>query len=140
MKVYSKKRHRNVERQVHFGVGNSVKTACGMVLFSRHVMVSLFSGNDGALITDDLARVTCKRCLAARDTRLRKLLAVEKAHPGIFDHEALCGDQWLLKHALDIDQIEIDAQKIEISIEGKSTSLSNAMTRKDRKHILRSLR
>ncbi len=137
MKLYSRKYHRYVERQVHFGVGKSVKTACGVVLFSRHVMVSVFNDSDGALITDDLARVTCKRCLATRGTRLRKLIAIERLVPGIFDHETLCNQQWLLDHALDINRENIDAQKLEISNGEKIIVLSNTIKPRDRKFILR---
>ena len=137
MKLYSRKHHRNVERQVHFGIGKSVKTACGIVLLSRHVMVSIHSDNDGALITDDLARVTCKRCLATRDTRLRKLIAIERAIPGVFDHTTLCDQQWLFDHALDINQEKIDAQKLIISNGEKIVVLSNAIKPRDRKFILR---
>lgn len=136
MRLYSRRLHRNVERQVHFSVGQSVKTACGLVLFARHVLVSVFSDNDGAIITDDWTRVTCKRCLATRETRLRKLIAINKAIPGSFDHDTLCGEQWLLNHALTISQDEIDAQKLEVSVEGKSFSLSNKIKPKDRKEIL----
>jgi len=136
MKLYSRKHHRNVERQVHFGVGHGVKTACGIVLFSRHVMVSIHSDNDGALITDDLERVTCKRCLATRDTRLRKLIAIERVIPGVFDHATLCGQQWLLAHALDINRETIDAQKLKISNGEKTVVLSNTTKPRDRIFIL----
>ena len=136
VKVYSRKYHRYVERQVHFGVGQSVKTACGVVLFSRHVMVSIHSNNDGALITDDLERVTCKRCLATRETRLRKLIAIEMLMPGIFDHETLFGQQWLLNHALDINLEKINAQKLEINNGEKTVVLSNTIKSRDRKFIL----
>jgi hypothetical protein len=116
MKVYSRKQKRNVERQIHFGVGNSVHTACGLILFSRHVMVSVFAGSDGAIITDDMERVTCKRCLASREVRLRQLLVVESACPGIFDRESLCGEKWLLDNALNVGQPIIDSQKLEIMV------------------------
>ena len=136
MKLYSRKYHRHVERQVHFGVGQSTKTACGLVLFSRHVMVSIHSDSDGALITDDLERVTCKRCLATSDVRLRKLIAIERAIPGIFDHTTLCGQQWLLDHALDINPEKIDTQKLEINTGDKKLVLSNKMKPRDRRFIL----
>lgn len=139
MKLYSKKNHRYVERQVHFGIGQSVKTACGLILFSRHIMVSLFSNSDGSIITDDLTRVTCKRCLATRETRLRKLMAIERAIPGVFDHETLCGEQWLLNHALTISKEDIEAQRLEINVEGKELSLSNKLKSKDRREILHNL-
>ena len=139
MKLYTKKHHRYVERQIHFGVGQNTKTVCGLVLFSRRVMVSVYSDSDGAVIVDDLARVTCKRCLATRDMRLKKLIATEKAIPRIFDHEALCGEAWLLDHALDISQREIDAQKLEVSDGEKNITLSNVIKTKDRKYILRNL-
>ena len=139
MRLYSKKLQRYVERQIHFGVGQSVKTACGLVLFSRHIMVSVFSDNDGAIITDDLSRVTCKRCLATRDTRLRKLIAIENLVPSIFDHETLCGEQWLLEHALDIGRAKCDIQKLEVNDGARKITLSNAMKSKDRKYILHSL-
>lgn len=139
MKLYSRKHHRYIERQVHFGVGQSVKTACGLVLFSRHVMVSVFSDNDGALITDNLAQVTCKRCLATKDTRLRKLIAIEGAIPSIFDHESLCGEQWLLAHALDVKQKVIDGQKLEVSDGKRNIVLTSAIKARDRKYLLRNL-
>lgn len=138
MKLYSQKYCRYVERQVHFGVGQSVKTACGVVLFSRHVLVSIHSDNDGAVITDDLERVTCKRCLATKETRLRKLILVERSMPGIFDRETLCSQQWLLDHALDINLEKIEGQKLEISNGGKTVVLFNAIKSRDRK--LRSVR
>ena len=139
MRLYSKKLHRYVERQVHFGVGQSVKTACGLVLFSRHVMVSIFSLNDGTMITDDLSRVTCKRCLKTKDIRLRKLIAIEKLVPGIFDHEALCSEQWLLKHALDISKARCDTQKLEVTDGTRKITLSSAMKSRDRKYVLHNL-
>ena len=139
LKLYSKKYHRYVERKIHFGVGKSVRTSCGLVLFSRHVMVSVFSGSDGALITDDLERITCKRCLATRETRLRKILEIENSSPGIFDYETLCGEQWLLEHALDVKQTDIDSQRLELSDGKRNTIISNAIKTKDRKYILRSL-
>ena len=138
MKLYSRKEHRRVERQIHFGVGKSVKTACGLTLFSRHVMVELGSDFDGAMITDDLARVTCKRCLATKDTKLRRLLCVEAACPGIFDKQALCGEDWLMNHALDVGRGFIDAQVLEIHTGDSTLRLTNAMKPKDRKEILHS--
>jgi hypothetical protein len=137
MKLYSRKYHRYVERQVHFGVGNSTKTICGLTLFSRHVMVSLHSGSDGAIITDDISRVTCKRCLSTSEVRLRKLLAIVNVFPGIFDRESLCGEQWLLEHALDLKRQEIDSQKLEICNGEKNITLFNNMKSKDRKYLLR---
>lgn len=137
MKLYSKKYHRYVERQIHFGVGNSVHTACGLVLYSRHVMVNLHSDSDGARITDDIKRVTCKRCLATRVSRLLNLIAIEKALPTIFDHETLCGEEWLLKHALDVSRDSVDAQKLNINVGGKAITLSNKIKGRDRKQILR---
>lgn len=137
MKLYSRKYHRYVERKVHFAVGLSVKTACGLVLFSRHVMVSVFSDNDGTMITDDLERVTCKRCLATKETRIRKLIEIEKSLPGIFDHDRLCGEQWLFDHALAISEEDIDSQKFEFSVGERTISLSNKTTAKDRKEIIR---
>ena len=139
MKLYSSKYHRHIERQIHFGVGNSTKTTCGIVLFSRHVMVSVYSDNDGAVITDDLTRVTCKRCLSTRDMRLRKLLDIEKEVPGIFDRDSLCGEQWLLDHALDVSRVEIDAHTLSVSDGERNITLSNAMKSKDRKYIIRNL-
>jgi len=135
MKVYSRKRHRNIERKVHFGVGKSVKTACGLILFSRHVMVGVFSDSDGALITDDINRVTCKRCLNLRESRLRKLIEVEHINPGIFDHDTLCGEEWLLDHGLSVSKDTIGLQKLELI--GKTTiTLSNNIPPKERKKIL----
>ena len=139
LKVYSTRLHRNIERQIHFGLGKSTSAICGVVLFSRNVMVSLFSVSDGALITDNMERVTCKRCLATREIRLRKLMTIEQACPGIFDHEPLCGEKWLLAHALDITQKEIDAQELEINTENKVITLSGKIAPKDRKVILKSL-
>ncbi len=136
MKLYSMKNKHYVERQIHFGMGNSVRTACGLVLFSRHVMVSILSNNDGALITDDMKRVTCKRCLATREARLRKLLSVESSCPGVFDRDTLCGEKWLLEHGLAVSKNDIDAQRLELV--GKTTiTLSNKIAPKDRKGILR---
>lgn len=139
MKLYSLKTHGSVERQVHFGIGNSVKTACGLTLFSRHVMVSVWGNSDGALITDDFNRVTCKRCLASKDTRLRRLLAIEASCPGIFDREALCGQEWLMTHALDVNSKTIEEEKIEIRSGELRLTLTNTMKPKDRKEILRHL-
>ena len=137
MKLYSRKYHQYVERKVHFGIGKSVKTACGLVLFSRHVMVSVYSDGDGAIITDNLEKVTCKRCLAIRDTKLRKLLTIENIAPGIFDRDSLCGEAWLLKKGLNVSRDTIEAQKLELLGERK-ISLSNKVKSKDRKVILRS--
>ena len=139
MKLYSAKDKRYVERQIHFGVGNSVHTACGEVLYSRHVMVSIHSDSDGALITDDLTRVTCKRCLSTRDMRLRKLIETERELPGIFDRDSLCGEDWLLKHALDVGRVEIEAQTLNICNGEKNIALSNTMRSKDRKYIIRNI-
>ena len=138
MKLYSRKEHRNIERQVHFGVGNSVKTACGVTLFTRNVMVSIWSNSDGALITDDLSRVTCKRCLSAKDTRLRRLLAIEASCPGIFDRERLCGEEWLMSHALDVNTKTIEAQRIEMLSGELHLTLTSTMKARDRKELLRS--
>jgi hypothetical protein len=134
MKLYSTKLHRNVERQIHFGIGQSVKTACGLVKFSRHVMVSAFSDSDGAIITENLERVTCKRCLSSRDTRLRRLLAIEAQTPGVFDRDTLVSEQWLIDHALNVSKDNIDSQKLELI--GIGITLSNKITSKDRKNIL----
>lgn len=135
MKLYSRKNHRYVERQIHFGIGNSTKTACGLALFSRHVMVSVHSDSDGAVITDDMSRVTCKRCLATRESRLRKIIAVEQSAPGVFDRDSLCGEDWLLNHGLAVSQNDIDAQKLEL----RGITLTNKTRTKDRKAILRSV-
>ena len=140
MKLYSRRLHRNVERQVHFGVGKSVRTACGLVLFSRHAVVGVFSDSDGALITDDLNRVTCKRCLATRENRLRKILAVESSCPGILDHDTLCGEQWLLDHALDVSAATVNAQRLQMNVGGQTICLVAGMKSKDRKELLRGLR
>jgi len=139
MRLYSTKYKRNVERQIHFGVGKSVHTACGLVLFSRHVMVSIHSGNDGALITDDISRVTCKRCLACKEARLRKLIAIEQAAPGIFDRGSLCGENWLLNNALTRNEEEIKSQMIEVTNGEMTITLSENIKAKDRKYVLRSL-
>ncbi len=138
MRLYSRKYHRYVEREVHFGVGKSVKTACGLVLFSRHVMVSIHSDSDGAVITNDINRVTCQRCLAARETRLRKIIAIENIVPGIFNRDSLCGEEWLINHGFAISKGAIDDQKLELDINGKTITLSNKIKPKDRKEILRS--
>lgn len=139
MKVYSRRTKRWVDRKLHFGVGNSTKTACGIVLFSRHIMVSLFSANDGAVITADLARVTCKRCLATKETRLRKMIEIESAVPGIFDHDTLCGEDWLLNNALNITSQQVKIQTADITDGVKSITLSGDMKTKDRKYLLRRL-
>ncbi len=77
--------------------------------------------------------------LRPKDTRLRKLIAIEQGIPGIFDHETLVSEQWLLSHALDINQREIDSQKIEIKKGERSIILSNVIKSKDRKYLLRNL-
>ena len=137
MRLYNRKNHRYVERQIHFGVGQSVKTVCGVVLHSRHVMVSAFSDSDGALITDNLGRVTCKKCLATRDIRLRKLIAIEQVVPGVFDRETLCGEKWLLDNALTVNQGDIDRQELSINLEGKTVTIPNKIIPKDRKQLIR---
>jgi len=136
MKLYSRKYHRNVERKVHFGIGKSVKTACGLVLFSRYVMGQLGDDSDGAIITADISRVTCRRCLAIKEVKLRKLIEIEAVNPGIFDRGSLCGEEWLLSHALDISRDTINNQKLEL-VGVKQLTLSNTMRVKDRKEILK---
>ena len=137
MKLYSRKYHRNVERQVHFGIGRSVKTACGLVLYSRHVMVSVFSDNDGAMITDNLERVTCKRCLATSEVRLRKLVNIERKIPGIFDRDTLCGEEWLFNHALNVNKETIDAQELKIDTGERIINISNKIRPKDRRQLIK---
>lgn len=136
MKLYSRKHHRNVERQIHFATGKGVRTVCGLTLYSRHVMVSIHSNNDGAVITDDLRRVTCKRCLVTKETRLRKLIALEVAMPGVLDRPTLCGTDWILKHALDITHEDIDSLEL-VLIGEKVITITNKMRVKDRKLILK---
>lgn len=138
MKLYSLKHHRYVERQIHFGIGNSVKAVCGIRLYSRKVLVSLFSDNDGSIVTDDFKRVTCKRCLATKEVKIRNLIAIEKLIPGIFNRDSLCGEEWLLKNALNINRETIDAQTLIIDAAGQTFTLSNQVKSKDRKDILRS--
>jgi hypothetical protein len=70
-----------------------------------------------------------------RDTRLRKLLAIENVAPGIFDRETLCGEDWLLKKGLNVSQDTIAAQKLELLGERKII-LTNKIKSKDRKVIL----
>lgn len=140
MKVYSRKRHRNIEIQVHFGVGNSVQTACGKHLFSRHIMVELGSYSDGAVITDDIAKVTCKRCLITPESRLRKLLAIESQSPGVFDRPLLCGQDWILNHALDVTQATVNALKLEVKTDKRSVTVTAGMKAKDVKTVLRSIK
>jgi hypothetical protein len=134
MILYSTKLHRHVERKIHFGVGQSVKTACGLVKFSRHVMVSAFSDNDGSIITENIDKVTCKRCLAMKDTKLRKLMAIQAITPGIFDRDFIVDEKWLMEHALNISRESIDSQKLELL--GTGITLSNRISSKDRKIIL----
>ena len=136
MKVYSRRRHRNIEIKVHFGVGNGTHTACGMDLFSRHIMVSVWGDWDGTVITDQIERVTCKRCLATKDTRLRRLLSVESACPGIFDRNSLCGEEWLLHHALDVSKGTVDSQWIDVSNGARQLILTNGMKSQERKNLL----
>jgi len=99
-------------------------------------MVSVFGDNDGSIITDDLKRVTCKRCLSTRETRLRKLIAVERAVPGVFDYESLCGSQWLLDHALDVRWEEIDSQKLEVNDGERRVTVASGFKPKDRKYLI----
>jgi hypothetical protein len=100
-------------------------------------MVQLWSDSDGAIITDKLDKVSCRRCLASRETKLRKLIAIEQVLPGVFDHDALCGEQWLLDHALDVKQEHIDKQSIEIKAEGHTISLPHKAKPKERRGIIR---
>lgn len=139
MKVYSRKLKRNIERAVHFGIGKSTKSACGVTLFSRKIMVSVFSDWDGSLITDDISRVTCKRCLAVREVKIRKLIKIESLMPGIFDRETLCGEEWLLKHSLDLSRNVIDSGILEVESGERKITLSNSMKSKDRKFLLKNI-
>ena len=136
MKLYSMKRHRNVERQVHFGLGKGTKTACGQYLYSRYVMVSIFSTTNPSLIVSDMAQVTCKRCLKTGEFRLRKLLSIEAQNPGIFNSPSLCGEQWLLNHALDVSKEVIEAERIEVVAANKILTLILRIPSKDRKYLL----
>jgi len=139
VKLYNRKLHRYVERQIHFGIGDGVKTACGLNLFSRHIMVSVFGDWDGAVITDDMLKITCKRCLAAKEVRLRKLIAIEQVSPGIFDRNTICGEDWLLEHALDVSKTVIDKQKIEVNNGKNNIVLTNSIKSKDRKYLLKNM-
>ena len=136
MKLYSRKQKRYVEREVHFGVGKGTKTACGVNLYSRHVMVSVFSDTNGEMVTNDLERVTCKRCLNTRENRLRKLIKIEQLVPGIFDRDTLFGEEWIINHALDVPQDTVDKQKIELIGKTKIT-LFNITPLKDKKMAIR---
>lgn len=128
MKVYARWLHRHVERQIHFGVGKSVKTACGLVLFSRHT------------ITSDLGQVMCKRCLQTRQVRLMRLIKIGTELPGLLDHPALCGEDWLLKHALDVSPKEIDSQQMTVVTPNFTITLSSAMKRKELRDILANIK
>lgn len=140
MKLYNRRLKRSVERQIHFGVGKSVETACGLTLYSRHVIVQLGSEFDGAVITDNMSRVTCKRCLKTSTVKLRKLIAIEATCPGVFDRPSLCGEDWLLKHALVVSSTSINSQQLTIAAGERRVTLSNSMPIKDRKYILAGLK
>lgn len=111
--------------KVHYAPGHSVKAVCGVIKYSRRVIVNLFGNWDGVIITDDLTRVTCKRCLKCRETRLHKLIALEKSCPGLMDHGVLCGEEWLLTHASDITNQDIKAQKLEMPTEKGLLTITN---------------
>lgn len=136
MRLYNWKRQRYVERQVHFAIGQSVRMACGIILFSQTVMVQLGSDSDGRLATADMGKVTCKNCLRMRETKIRRLVAIESAVPGLFDRPALCGEEWLLTHALDVGIQAIEGQSLEVTVPGRKVVLSPAMKSKDRRTIL----
>ena len=135
MKLYDRKLKRYVNKQVHFGVGNSTKTACGLHLFSRRVMVSIYCTGSNELISSNIEKVTCKRCLATKESKLRKLLKIEQECPGIFDRESLCGEQWLIDNALNFKRE--DSNKLSLKIE--NTTLDNTFKAKDRIFILKNL-
>jgi len=135
--MQKKKKKKYTDLKIHFGVGESVKAVCGVVKRSRRVIVPLFSGYDGVVITDDIKRVTCKRCLAARETRLRKLVALEAACPGILDRPSLCGEEWLFAHAMDITAEDVDRQSIEVKTVQGSFTLNNKIKSRDRREIFR---
>lgn len=139
MKVFSHKNNRTYDYKIHYGIGNSVKTVCGVILSSRRVMVNLFGSSDGVIITDDISKVTCKRCLASRPGRLLRLVAIEMACPGIFDHAPLCGEEWLFSHALDVSQKDIEALSLEVQTGERSFTLGGDQTSKDRREILKIL-
>jgi hypothetical protein len=126
---------RKIGRGIDEIIGQSVKTACGLVKFSRHIMVSAFSDNDGSIITENIDKVTCKRCLAMKDTKLRKLMAIQAITPGIFDRDFIVDEKWLMDHALNISRESIDSQKLELL--GTGITLSNRISSKDRKIIFK---
>ena len=139
MKLYNRRLKRSVEKQIHFAPGKSVHTACGLELFSRHVMVSIFSNSSGEVITNDIGKVTCKNCLRAKEFKIRKLTQIESALPGVFDHPALCGEEWLLNHALDVERGIIEKQTLSVTVGDKNVTLKSGMESKDRQYILRNL-
>ena len=53
------------------------------------------------------------------------------------DQEPLCGYQWLRRHRLDYTQVEIDALRLEVRVDGKNLpGVEQGTSKKHRKQVM----
>lgn len=74
--------------------------------------------------------------MKTRQDKLLRLVKIETLFPGLLDKPTLCGEDWLLKHALDISQKDFESQSLTVVTPNGTVTLSLGMKRKELRGIL----